>query len=145
MAKGRLTWNKAQVMLTVEKATAASIDTMALRVESEAKQNIVSNNQVDTGFMLNTVYRVSELGNSYPATKPDGTYSWHPPKHDGRSGDAERRKVPQADLPGEFLALVACGAEYAIYQELKQSFLYLALVQVAGDPGAVQGAFEDIL
>lgn len=140
MAKGKLTWNKRQVMLTVEKATAAQMGVMALRVESEAKQNIVANDQVDTGFMLNTVYHVAEGSNSYPTTDAPGV------KLSGKTGQLRTvEKAPQADLPSEFMALVACGAEYAIYQELKQSFLYLALVQVAGDPGAVQGAFEDIL
>ncbi len=139
-AKGKLTWNKRGVTLAVEKATAASIGVLAAQVESEAKQNVFSNDQVDTGFMANTIYHVSELSNSYPTTEAPGVKT---SRKTGRQRTVA--KAPQADLPGEFLALVACGAEYAIYQELQQSFLYLALVQVAGDPGAIQGAFEDIL
>ncbi|MCA9941637.1 MAG: hypothetical protein KC418_23515, partial [Anaerolineales bacterium] len=72
MAKGRLTWRKREVMLAVKDATAAGMNKLALRVESEAKQNIVANDQVDTGFMLNTVYHVSRLSNSYPATDAPG-------------------------------------------------------------------------
>ena len=140
MAKGRLTWRKREVMLVVKNATAAGMDRLALRVESEAKQNIVANDQVDTGFMLNTVYHVSRLSNSYPATDAPGTKT-------GRKSGQQREvdKAPQATLPAKYLALVAVGAEYAIYQELQRSFLYLALVQVAGDAGAIQGSFADIV
>ena len=138
MAKGRLTWRKREVMLAVKDATAAGMNKLALRVESEAKQNIVANDH--TGFMLNTVYHVSRLSNSYPATDAPGTKT-------GRKSGQQREvdKAPQATLPAKYLALVAVGAEYAIYQELQRSFLYLALVQVAGDAGAIQGSFADIV
>lgn len=140
MAKGRLTWRKREVMLVVKNATAAGMNKLALRVESEAKQNITANDQVDTGFMRNTVYHVSRLSNSYPATDAPGVKT-------GRKSGQQRQvdKAPQATLPAQYLALVACGAEYAIYQELQRSFLYLALVQVAGDAGAIQGSFADIV
>ena len=139
MAKGRLTWRKREVMLAVKDATAAGMNKLALRVESEAKQNIVANDQVDTGFMLNTVYHVSRLS-SYPATDAPGVKT-------GRKSGQRRQvqKAPEAALPPQYMALVACGAEYAIYQELQQSFLYLALVQVAGDASAIQGSFANIV
>ena len=140
MGKGRLTWRKREVMLIVKEATEGGMAKLALRVESEAKQNIVANDQVDTGFMLNTVYHVSRLSNSYPATDPPGVKT-------GRKSGQRRQvqKAPEAALPPQYMALVAAGAEYAIYQELQQSFLYLALVQVAGDASAIQGSFANIV
>lgn len=104
---------------------------VAARIEGQAKINIVANDQVDTGFMLNTVYHVSEDGSSYGQANSSGQYT----NKDGQQ--VKRRIAPEAQLIPIYDAMVVAGANYAIFQEMMQSFLYKALVDVAAEAGGI--------
>lgn len=124
-AKGKVDWFGDEVLLKLAEASQVMIDAAALEIDGQTKLNIQANGQIDTGFMVNTVYVVTPLSNTYGNTR--NSSQEHSSKQD-RS--VARRIAPQADAPVDG-AIVAVGAEYAIYQEMRNSFLYLALEQVA--------------
>lgn len=100
--------------LILNKATPEMITAAALLVEGQAKVNIRENGQIDTGFMLNSVYAVGPGVNSYgPAVVAGKT----------AAGPAS---------PSSGGAVVGVAAEYAIYQEERLAYLYPALETVAG-------------
>lgn len=124
--RSRVKWLTHDVMVHFKGMSRQALEAVAFHIEGEAKQNIITNDQVDTGFMVNTVYVKSEAVNTYEATKEDGLYT-------GQKSGAERtvQKAPEATLPADVDVLVAIGADYAIFQELLNPFLYPALVSVS--------------
>ena len=112
-------WYGDEVLLKLKDATAEMIDKAAFLIEGQAKINA----PVDTGFMRNSIYVVTPKSNTYSAAKGSA-----------RSARNDRDVAPQANPP-ENGAVVAVGAEYAIYQEMQQAFLYPALESVAASKG----------
>lgn len=108
-----------QVMVEVGKAKADTIAAVAHRIEERAKANVVSNDQVDTGAMLNGIYVVLPGGGNYGQSKAAA---------EGRGPKGEM--APQVSLRNADAAVVA-GMEYSIYQEMQQSFLYTAAEETA--------------
>ena len=82
--------------------------------------NITANDQIDTGFMLNSVYSVLPDGDSYTEAVTKAR------------SRASRDMAPKASLDGADGA-VACGAEYAMSQELRKAFLLPAVDQASDD------------
>jgi len=108
------------VIARIKDATAEELAAFAFQIEAQAKVNIQENRQIDTGFMLNSVYTVSQAGSSYGSANKTGAYN-------NRAGSKVKRKIaPERSLPKKAAAIVAVGADYAIYQEEKKSFLYRA-------------------
>lgn len=100
---------------------------LAFQIEAQAKINITNNGQIDTGFMRNSVYVSGAGESSYGNTDPSGLY---PSRKSGT--DEDRELGPELTPPNEDVYVVV-GAGYAIHQENRQSFLYEALEQVAGN------------
>ena len=119
------------VMMRVEGATDEVLHALALQVEGVTKRNIVSNDQIDTGFMLNSVYSASEKGDTFGET-------W--------SGPAGK-KAQKARLPNLFsAALVHVSAMYAIFQEMMEPFLRPAADEVAGySKGVAESVYKRAL
>ncbi len=124
MARSRVDWFGGKVLAHFEDVTALGLEALAARIDGQAKVNINQNGQIDTGFMINTVYFVGPSGSTYDATARPGSYK------------GDKAKAPEAGLE-DAEAIVAVGADYAIFQELADSFLYKALVQVAGEAGGI--------
>lgn len=101
------------------------IEKVAFQVEAQTKANIQENGQIDTGFMLNSVYAVTDSGSTYDATDPSGFYM-----NQGGEGQ-ERSRANQIGLQGADAA-VAVAADYAIWQELRRSFLWRSVQSVKG-------------
>lgn len=121
----KLSWNKEKVMLAAQKGL--DIEGIAFQVEAHAKQNIVDNDQVDTGFLLNSVYVIFPDRDTFGETLSPGEYA-------NRAGQLVKRDIaPPPPLPKSVKAAVAAGADYAIYQEIAMPFLELALYQTAND------------
>lgn len=76
---------------------------------------------VDTGFMKNSFYIRTATGiDTYGATWDSGEYI-------NKEGNmVKREKAPPADL-GNYEALIANAAPYAIFLEIENSFLYTSL------------------
>lgn len=131
-ATGESHFNKEKIMRFMSSAAHKSMVAIALQIEARAKVNIVANDQVDTGFMLNSVFTVSPEMSGYEAARSAAFAK----NLDGEMG-------PPPDL-GNFDAAVGVGAAYAIYQELRASFLAKAVIEVSKEaPGIVQGTFKD--
>ena len=114
------------VRMRVEDATEEALHALALEVEGKSKVNIVNNDQIDTGFMLNSVYVESRRGSTFGGTWP---------------GD-ESIKAPRHRIPKVYASTaVIVGAIYAIYQEMMNPFLRPAGVDVAA---RVKGIVEPI-
>jgi hypothetical protein len=122
MAKAKVDMHLDHVMLRVEGATDEVLHAVALQVEGTTKRNIVSNDQIDTAFMLNSVYTESQEGSTFGKT-------W-----DGPPG----KKAPKVRLPRLFsAAAVHVSAVYAIYQEMMDPFLRPAAQEVAGQVNGI--------
>lgn len=125
------------IMVRIEDASDEALHATALQIEGTAKRNIIDNDQIDTGFMVNSAYVESQKGSTFDKTWKDGTY---PAKKSGGSGEVE--KAPRLKLPNLFsAAAVVIGANYAIFQELKKPFLRPAGDEVAKQ---VKGICEPI-
>lgn len=115
----RVIWRDVEVRLQLRNASEAMMRTAAALIEQQTKLNITANGQVDTGFMRNSVYF---------ATNDDGSYDAAATAARGARHDAGI--APKADAPAGG-AVVGVAAEYAIYQEEAQPFLYPAVETVA--------------
>lgn len=126
---GEVNWYSEQVILKLDDVTRRGLEAVAARIDALTKININQNNQIDTGFMANSVYF---------ATKDDSTYLDDSGVQINREGNfVEREMAPEATLPPDQAALICVGANYAIYQEMQKPFLYPALVQAAAEAGGI--------
>ena len=117
------------VLLAIENASEKAGHKLALQIEAKTKVNIQQNGQIDTGFMLNSTYTVSRNADTYGQADSSGRYQ------NLEGYDVERKIAPQVKLPSDAVAACAVGAEYAIYQEVKKSFLFAAAENVARSQG----------
>jgi hypothetical protein len=138
MASSKVTWHGAAVLAEAERAERDLLYRLALQGEAHAKVNIVNNDQVDTGFMLNSTYAVGPAGkeSDYPAAQSAASAAA------ARAG-AVRRMMPREQVP-DHTAAICTGAEYAIYQEARRTFLYKALEQLKADFPSVVGQVKKL-
>lgn len=122
LQNGKVDWYANDVLLQVEGATDELLTQLAFYVEGEAKVNA----PVDTGFMRNAIYTIAPGTNNRDEAQANA------------EAVAERYLAPLPDLkPHE--AAVHAAAEYTIFQEMIQSFLYRALEKArAVAPGIIQ-------
>lgn len=121
-----------QVKLTVKGATQQALEALAFEVEGQAKINIQQNGQVDTGFLLNSVYTITPASSGFAAAQSAAALR------------APRSMAPAPQV-GEGAAVVV-GAEYAIYQEIRKAFLYPAGVKVAQQAGGkAERVYREVL
>ena len=118
------------VLVKVRAATEKTLAKIALQVEGQTKINITDNGQVDTGFMRNSVYSATKAADSFGQIKSEG----------GRAPAAK------AKIPKDARALVAVGANYAVYQEERNAFLFPAAEAVANQArGKLEAIFRESL
>jgi hypothetical protein len=112
------------VLMRVGAEVSAGMAAIAYQIEGRAKVKVVENDQIDTGFMLNAIYPVTKKGSGFmlAATQAEA-------KAD--------REVIDETMPSEDEAMVVAGANYSIYQEMRQSFLYAGALDVANDLGGL--------
>ena len=128
---GELTWYGQTVSLHFDRMTRRGLTAVAAHVDGLTKLNIIANDQVDTGFMVNSVYFVGESESTYAEANADGPYT-------NKAGQMVTRQLaPEAVLPDAYAALVCVGANYAIFQEMALPFLYPALLQAAAETGGI--------
>lgn len=127
MSKGDVQWYGDRVRGDVAGALDEAIRKIAFDIEAASKMAITDNQQIDTGFMRNSVYtHVKGQGVG------GGTGSGQFINSEGQL--VKRESASPADL-GDADAIVGVGAVYAIYQELKQSFLRVPFERVIGAAG----------
>jgi hypothetical protein len=119
-----------KIKVTVQGATQKALEALAFQIEGQTKVNITTNNQVDTGFMLNSVYTLTPEGQR-SSTWENGEYLSQ------KTGEKVARQAVAAPSLNGAAAAVGVGAEYAIFQEAANSFLYRAGEQIAPQAGGV--------
>ena len=117
-------WYRDHVEVVVEDATEEVIKKLAMRITERAQLNIRSNDQIDTGFMVNSVYPIWRGGSDYHAARLEAEQ--HSTGKDGRHVDHSGDMAPEARLRSDAMGGVVVGANYAIYQEARNAFLYPA-------------------
>lgn len=126
MPPSNVNWYENDVRVEVERSTRQALLAIAFQIEAQAKVNITDNAQVDTGFLRNSIY-VTGLGeSSYGEANQSGQYT--SPK---TGENVDRTLSPELTADRESVSIVA-GANYAIYQEMANSYLFRALEQVVG-------------
>ena len=126
---GQVNFYTNKIMLQVKKASDQSLAAIAHRIEERAKNNVVDNDQIDTGAMLNGIYVVTAEGTDYSQARAAA---------EARNPDAQMGS--QVSL-GNAGAAVVAGMEYSIYQEMQRSFLYKAAEDTAKE---VDGLIKQI-
>lgn len=126
-------WFEDQARLVIDQKTKGSLRNAAFRIEERTKVNIMEapgasgQGLIDTGFMWNSTYVATPARSTYDRTEGTGLYT-------NREGqEVERHIAPEVPLPEDAAALVAVGAEYAVYQEIIHHFFYQAILDTAGE------------
>lgn len=133
-------WYEQKVNLVINKAISQSLEAIAFRVEDHCKEYILEapgasgEGLVDTGFMINSVYVVLPDKDSYGDTWPSGDY-------EDLQGEFVERNIAPKQPAIKNGAVVAVGAEYAIYQEMEYHFLFNAVQETATEIGALVKVF----
>jgi len=99
MADSFNNWSK--IAAQVPGLTSQMVRKTAMDAKANIQSNIRNNDQVDTGFMLGSVYVVTSEGSDYQG--------------------GEKALPEVAGPPDDQTAMVAVGASYAIFQELGTS------------------------
>lgn len=115
-------WYTKEVSLTLEGATADVLGGAAFQIEAEAKINIRNNRQIDTGFMLNSVWAIlPEDADPIPESQ-DFEQATNDAK--AQNTDAEMGNKPSIPASG---AAAGVGASYAVYNEMRNPFMWPAI------------------
>lgn len=139
MADSGVDWHHQRISLEIADASAEVIQRTLIRLEQETKLQIVENDQVDTGFMLNTVYWRTPVAGTY------GGQTWADGVYQNQAGQAvTREKAPEAPLASGAAGLFGVAALYAIYQEMIRPFIWPALQRVAARTAGATIRLEDL-
>lgn len=137
-AETKVTWYGNKVMAKIKGGSSQVIRAMAFQCEGLTKDRITANGQVVTGFMRNSVYTVTTEGVSGGVESTTLT--------DEQGHTVQRTSVPPPELGGEDVSICGVGANYAIYQEVKNPFLRPSFdTVVAGFETTVTGIFGEVL
>lgn len=118
------------VLTVVREASQKALEAVALQSEGRAKVKVRDNDQIDTGFMLNAIYTVTPRGSGYAAAQSAAEELTHS-RRTGQDVDHAGDMAPERTLPEGVAAAVVAGANYSIYQEVRQSFLYAGAAEAA--------------
>ncbi len=124
------------VLITVRKASQKALEAVAFQTEGRAKVKVRENDQIDTGFMLNSLYTVTPKSTGYSSAK-GAAETLTKSRRTGGEVDHSGDMAPEQRLPDGVAAAVVVGANYAIYQEVKQSFLYAGAEEAAKEAGGI--------
>jgi hypothetical protein len=137
MADATVNWYGERVKVVIKGLEARMLTRVAMIGADKAAINIRNNGQVDTGFMMGTVYGKGPTASGYANTKKSGEYKWQEAKHGGKPGTVYLEAADEVNLPDDETAVIHCAAEYAIYQEMRMPFMYPALQAVIKEFGGI--------
>lgn len=127
--KSKVNLHLDHVRVAVNGASDELLKLAALRTAEQAQLNIRGNDQIDTGFMVNSVYTRWRGGSTHSQAAADAAGHTTSSKT-GRTVSRDRM-APDIELPGSAAAATVVGANYAIYQEVIKPFLWPAAKAVA--------------
>jgi hypothetical protein len=134
------------VKVILNEATEETLLKLAYRIVERAQMNIRDNNQIDTGFMVNSIYPIWRDGSGYENARNKAEQQ--NTDREGHFVDHQNDMAPEIDLPQDAAAAVVVAAIYAIYQEARMPFLYPAAEGAANEPefrGVVEKIFKEYL
>lgn len=118
-----LKWFASNVKATFKRPILDGLTNVAMLTRRQARHNLTENDQVDTKFLWNSIYVATP--EKMTTIAPDGEYLAK------KSGRMEKRQSGPIVQPADG-AHVGVAADYGVYVELDNSFLYRAIEQVAG-------------
>lgn len=131
MSDFKVDWYGKDVLAMVDKRTPHALGAVAMQVLALSQRNIQANGQIDTGFMLNSGYVVTDAAGQQGQPGPSGQY------RSAKTGRmVQRTAAPMVMAPKDGAAM-HFAAEYTAYQEMRNSFMYRALEQVRPQVGAL--------
>lgn len=110
-------WYGDDVALVIEGIAEEALLQMAYQIEAEAKIEA----PVDTGFLRNSIYVHSKRASTF--------------RHQSNGDHYETIGSPPAAENG--VVVVGAGALYAVYAEMRRSFLYVALQRMQRQFGGI--------
>jgi len=136
MAEGKVNWYEQDALLQVDAASAELVTKLAFLVEGYAKVNA----KVDTGFMRNAIYTIPARGRPRETGPSSGSF-----RSKATGEMVERKRVSGVPQIPDGYAAVHSAAEYSIYREVTDHFLYNALVKVRlVAPGVIRGVGKSL-
>lgn len=118
-----LKWYDSNVKRTIRLQGQEGLTRVAMLVRRQARRNLTANGQNDTKFLSNSIYVATpDLVTPVPA---DGSYL------STKTSKMVKRQSGPIVQPADG-AHVGVAADYGVYPELENSYLYRALEQVAG-------------
>lgn len=118
-----LKWYASNVKAAFSKEAQKGLLRVGLLVRRQARRNLTENGQNDTKFLWNSIYVATPETRTQVA--PDGVYL------STKTGKMVKRESGPIVQPAEGVH-VGVAAEYGIYPELENSYLYRAIEQVEG-------------
>jgi hypothetical protein len=118
-----LKWYASNVKATFKRPIQDGLTNVGMLVRRQARRNLTENGQNDTKFLWNSIYVATP--DKVTQVAPDGTYL------STKTGKMVKRESGPIVQPAEGVH-VGVAAEYGIYPELENSYLYRAIDQVAG-------------
>lgn len=130
-SQGTVNWYEQDALLAIDNASDDLVTRLAFLVEGYAKVRA----RVDTGFMRNAIYTIPAVGDIKDKGPESGEFE------SKKTGEMVRRdRADQTPSIPRHSAAVHAAAEYTIYREMEDHFLYDALREVQKDtPGVIQG------
>jgi hypothetical protein len=129
IAKVTVDWNSAGVDAKIADELSFVLDALAFEIQNEAERNIEDNHQIDTGFLHDTGYIITPLHDTFGAVPSGGQYV---SSKTGVSVWRLSRAKPPAPQRKKS-AIVGFAADYALYPELQNSYLYRAIDSINTD------------
>jgi Bacteriophage protein of unknown function (DUF646). len=123
MAANVVRWFGDQVKQLVNRQAQKGVEALAYDVRENARQNLERSGHIDTKFLYNSIYVATPKGTS--PIPPSGEYT------SLKTGDQVRRNAAEPVQVNEG-AFVGAAADYAVYVELADPFLFPALEETRG-------------
>lgn len=120
------------VMLTIDEITnERAVPMLAMRVQERTQMNIRSNDQIDTGFMVNAIYSIFPDKSNYSEVRRDALAN--STDKAGKRVDHSESMASEVHMRRDYSAGVIVAAIYAIYQENQNPFMAPAAEAAAAE------------
>lgn len=116
-------WFGEQVKKFVLNEAQRGVEALAYDVRERARRNLEQGDHIDTKFLYNSVYVATPKGTS--PIPPNGTYT-------SLKGNGQVRRESGEIIRVSKGAAVGAAAEYAVYVEMRDPFLWPAIEETAG-------------
>lgn len=128
MAKVVVKWFANQVKQFVNREAQRGVEALAFDVRERARRNLENGGHIDTKFLYNSVYVSTPKGTS--PIPPSGTYA-------SLKGHGQVRREAAEPVTVSQGAFVGAAADYAVFVEIADPFLFPAIEETRGAADSV--------